>query len=195
MTNTRKRKTKRGRSRLSTARLDRLAEEAVVDCYNESEQRVGLYTMIENNLALPFETTVLGVPVIVERADLTRSDEIVAVCRRARMRQTVPILDLALPLRAGCSGMDRRLSPFGRCQRSQAVSPPPGSSGEQPTGCVEIAVGCGLHYAGRRAFRRRPRPASLRERASQPSRTVRANVVCPTPCFAARDRRTSRSSL
>jgi hypothetical protein len=74
-----------------------MVEEAVVDCYNESEQRVGLYTMIEDNLALPFETMVLGVPVIVERVDLTRSDEIVAVCRRARMRQTVPILDLPLP--------------------------------------------------------------------------------------------------
>ena len=53
--------------------------------------------MIENNLALPFETTVLGVPVTVERVDLTQRDEIVAVCRRARVRQTVPIIDLPLP--------------------------------------------------------------------------------------------------
>jgi len=74
-----------------------LVEEAVVDCYNESEQVVGLYTMIEDNLALPFETKVLGVPVIVERVDLTRSEEIVAVCRRAGVRQTIPILDLPLP--------------------------------------------------------------------------------------------------
>jgi len=74
-----------------------MVEEAIVDCYNESEQATGLYTMIENNLALPFETTVLGVPVTVERIDLTRRDEIVAVCRRARLRQTVPIIDLPLP--------------------------------------------------------------------------------------------------
>ena len=53
-----KRKGRRASSRLSKARLDRLVEEAVVDCYNESEQVVGLYTMIEDNLALPFETTV-----------------------------------------------------------------------------------------------------------------------------------------
>src|SRR5260370_19479164 len=47
--------------------------------------------------ALPFETTVLGVPVTVERIDLTQRDEIVAVSPRARVRQTVPIIDLPLP--------------------------------------------------------------------------------------------------
>lgn len=52
---------------------------------------------LENNLALPFETTVLGVPVTVEGIDLTQREEIVAVCRRARVRQTVPIIDLPLP--------------------------------------------------------------------------------------------------
>lgn len=74
-----------------------MVEEAVVDCYDESEQVVGLYTMIEDNLALPFETKVLGVAVIVARIDLTRDEEIVAVCRRAGVRQTIPILDLPLP--------------------------------------------------------------------------------------------------
>ena len=74
-----------------------MVEEAIVDCYNESEQATGLYTMIANNFALPFETTVLGVPVTVERIDLTQRDEIVVVCQRARVRQTVPIIDLPLP--------------------------------------------------------------------------------------------------
>ena len=84
MTSARKRKAeRRGSARLSKALLDRLVEEEAVDRYNESEQRVGLYTMIEDNLALPFETKVLGVPVIVQRVDLTPSEEIVAVCRRA----------------------------------------------------------------------------------------------------------------
>lgn len=94
---TSKRKATRRHKRSSKARLDQMVEEAIVDCYNESEQATGLYTMIENNLALPFETTVLGVPVTVERIDLTRRDEIVAVCRRARLRKTVPIIDLPLP--------------------------------------------------------------------------------------------------
>jgi hypothetical protein len=105
-----KRKATRRHKRSSKARLDQMVEEAIVDCYNESEQATGLHTMIENNLALPFETTVLGVPVTVERIDLTRRDEIVAVCRRARLRQTVPIIDLPLPPpRLAGAEMDRRL--------------------------------------------------------------------------------------
>ncbi len=48
-------------------------------------------------LSKPFEATVLGVPVIVERVDLTLRAEIVAVCRCGRMRQPVPLLDLPLP--------------------------------------------------------------------------------------------------
>lgn len=97
MTSTRKPKSKTGPGRFSKARLDKLVEQATVDCYNESEQATGLYTMIGDNLALPFETTVLGVSVTVERVHLTRREEIVAVCRRAGVRQTVPLLDLPLP--------------------------------------------------------------------------------------------------
>jgi len=51
------------------AQLERLVEEAVVDAYNESEQRCGLFTMIEDRLPLPFDTEVLGV-VTAERVDL-----------------------------------------------------------------------------------------------------------------------------
>src|SRR5262245_58806937 len=104
MRKTRRRKTNRPRK----TRLDRLIEEAIVDAYGESEQLVGLHTMIENNLALPFETMVLGVPVTVVRVDLTQREEIVAVCRRAGVRQTVPILDLPLPSRrpAGAEWID-----------------------------------------------------------------------------------------
>jgi hypothetical protein len=36
--------------------------------------------MVEENLVLPFATEVLGVPVKVERIDLTEADEIVAIC-------------------------------------------------------------------------------------------------------------------
>src|SRR5262249_1232214 len=71
MRTSRKRKTNRRRK----TRLDRLVEEAIVDCYNESEQVAGLYTMIEDNLALPFETIILGVRVTVGRIDLTPRGE------------------------------------------------------------------------------------------------------------------------
>jgi hypothetical protein len=81
----------------SNIRLQKLIEQAIVDAYGESEQRVGFCTMLEDNLRLPFDTEVLGVAVTVERIDLTDLDEIVAVCRRGGTRQVIPILDLPLP--------------------------------------------------------------------------------------------------
>lgn len=86
-----------GRRHLSPARLDRLIAAATVDAYGDSEQRTGFLTMLEENLELPFETLVLDVPVRVERIDLNEADEIVAICRRGKNRQRVPILDLPLP--------------------------------------------------------------------------------------------------
>jgi hypothetical protein len=83
--------------RSSTAQLDKLIEEATVDCYNESEEATGIFTMLEDNLAVPFATTMLGVEVTVERVDLNKAGEIVAVCRRGRERQRVPVIDLPLP--------------------------------------------------------------------------------------------------
>ena len=50
---------------LSQADLDELVDEAIVDAYGEDEQLTGFYTMIEENLALPFTTRVLGVEVTV----------------------------------------------------------------------------------------------------------------------------------
>jgi hypothetical protein len=74
-----------------------MVEEATVDCYNEDEQVTGLLTLIEEHLAMPFSTEVLGVPVTVERVDLTDAGQIVAICTRDRARQAIPILDLSLP--------------------------------------------------------------------------------------------------
>ncbi len=83
--------------RISKARLQEMIEQATVDAYDESEQITAWFTMIEENLAVPFETMVLGVSVTVERIDLNRSEQIVAACRRGRDRQALPILDLPLP--------------------------------------------------------------------------------------------------
>ncbi|MEK6537173.1 MAG: calcium-binding protein [Actinomycetota bacterium] len=85
------------KTRLSKARFDAMVEEATVDCYNESEEAGGWFTLIEENLKLPFETELLGMPVTVERVDMNRNDEIVAICHRGKHRQAVPILDLPLP--------------------------------------------------------------------------------------------------
>ena len=91
------RKNRRRAVRLSKSCLDTLVERATTDCYNEAEQITGLFTMIEENLELPFETTVLGLSVTVQRVDLNDSDQIVAICTRGRKRQALPLLDLPLP--------------------------------------------------------------------------------------------------
>jgi hypothetical protein len=49
---------------------DQLVEEASVGAYGESKQRVGLLAMIEQHLACPFETEILGAAVLVEHVDV-----------------------------------------------------------------------------------------------------------------------------
>ena len=83
--------------RSSTAHLDKLIEEATVDCYNESEEITAIFTMLEETLTVPFATKLLGLEVTVERVDLNKAGEIVAVCRRGREKLRVPIIDLPLP--------------------------------------------------------------------------------------------------
>ena len=97
MGNSNKTKSGNGGDGFTDAELDALIEEAVVDAYGESEQTVGFYTMLEENLETPFSTVVLGVTVTVERLDLTDDEQIVAVCARGKARQRIPLLDLPLP--------------------------------------------------------------------------------------------------
>jgi len=90
-------------------RIEEFVEEAIVDAYGESEQRVGFLAVLEDKLVVPFTTDILGAPVPVERVDLNDADEIVAICRRGRQRQLIPILNLPLssPLPVGWSGLRR----------------------------------------------------------------------------------------
>jgi hypothetical protein len=85
------------RHRLGKKRLEALVKEAIVDAYGESEQRVGFLCMLQQHLACPFTTEILGQAVRVDRIDWNDSEEIVAVCRRQRHRQLIPILNLPLP--------------------------------------------------------------------------------------------------
>jgi hypothetical protein len=84
-----------GRSNCAT--LDALIAEATLDCYNDSECVTGFYTMLDDNLAVPFHTVVLGVDVTVVGIDLTDDEQITALCTRGRPTQRIPILDLPLP--------------------------------------------------------------------------------------------------
>lgn len=43
--------------------LDELIEQAIVDAYTDDEQLSGFHVMIGDNLAVPFQTTVLGLQV------------------------------------------------------------------------------------------------------------------------------------
>ena len=84
-------------STISKARLAATIEEATAAAHGDSEQTTGWHTILEKHLALPFETTMLGVVVNVARFDVRGDNNIVAICTRGRERQSVPILDLPLP--------------------------------------------------------------------------------------------------
>jgi hypothetical protein len=82
---------------VDAGRLEALVEEAIVDCYNETEQALGLFTMIQDHLELPFETRVLGLEVAVVTVEQSDDGRPVAVCRRGRETQRISLLDLPLP--------------------------------------------------------------------------------------------------
>lgn len=50
-----------------------MVDEATVDCYNDSEQATGLFTTIDEHLALPFQTLILGVPCRGDQSGHNRS--------------------------------------------------------------------------------------------------------------------------
>lgn len=83
------------------AALDAMVAEAVVDCWGEDEELTGLFAMLEERLAVPFATEVLGVPVpvpvTVTAVAFGADGGIVAVCAAGPHRQAVGLLDLPLP--------------------------------------------------------------------------------------------------
>jgi Calcium binding len=81
---------------LSEKELNALVEEATVDAYNDEEQLSGFAVMIEDNLEMPFETTVLGVMVTVNGVAQTESG-IVADSVCDGQHQAISALDLPLP--------------------------------------------------------------------------------------------------
>lgn len=85
------------RAQVDTARLEALIEEAIVDAYDEDEQRMGFFTMLEENLEVPFTTEILGIPVEVTAIEINASNAIVAVCEKGRHVQRISLTDLPLP--------------------------------------------------------------------------------------------------
>ncbi len=77
--------------------LDAMIDEALVDCYNDSEMMTAMMTAIQDRLDLPFTTIVLGSTVNVVAVELNDAEEIVALCKCNGKRQRIPLLDLPLP--------------------------------------------------------------------------------------------------
>ena len=82
---------------LSARKLDKMIEEATVDCHDELEQASGFYTMMEDHLAVPFTTQVLGVEVSVVGVEMDDHGSLKAVCERNGKRQLIGLIDLKLP--------------------------------------------------------------------------------------------------
>jgi hypothetical protein len=61
------------------SQLDVLIADATIDAYDESEHRMGFYTMIMDHLSVPFETTILGVPVVVESLEISAAEQLAAI--------------------------------------------------------------------------------------------------------------------
>jgi len=125
------------RSSASTSRLERMIAEATVDCYNNGERAMGLFNMITENVILPFATTVLGLPVAVERIDLNDAGEIVAVCCQGSGKAENPNSrpSPSFPSTRG-NRVDRSLSPLGEGEIATRRS----HSGNAHIGNLYIAV-------------------------------------------------------
>jgi hypothetical protein len=79
------------------AQLDELIEEAIVDCHDEDEQANGFFNVMDENLALPFMTPILGVEASVAAIEMDEFGRIKAVCERNGEQQRIDLLDLPLP--------------------------------------------------------------------------------------------------
>jgi hypothetical protein len=79
------------------AHLDELIEEATVDCHDEEEQATGFFAIIEDNLALPFTTRILGVDASVAAILMNDDGRIKAVCEHNGEQQRIDLVDLPLP--------------------------------------------------------------------------------------------------
>jgi hypothetical protein len=81
----------------TSAQLDELIEEATVDCYDAEEQASGFFAAIEDNLALPFTTRILGVDASAAAVEMDNDGRIKVICERTGEQQRIDLLDLPLP--------------------------------------------------------------------------------------------------
>jgi hypothetical protein len=84
-------------NRLPEARLDEFIEQATVGAYDESE-RTEVFTQCWTSTSICHSAPRgLGVEVGMKQVDISDDNHIVAICRRNRSNQSIPIFDLPLP--------------------------------------------------------------------------------------------------
>ncbi|HXC83545.1 MAG TPA: hypothetical protein VNV62_16985 [Trebonia sp.] len=76
--------------------LNEMIAEALVDAHDQDEALLGFHSLIVEQLAVPFKTVVLGVPVTVENIGLA-SHGLTATCVSGKYRQEIHLVDLPLP--------------------------------------------------------------------------------------------------
>jgi len=87
----------------SPERIQELIEEAIIDAYDEEEQFMGFFNMIEENVKTPFKAKVIGEEVEVVEITMGETNEFLAVCKRNGKKHTVNLTSLKFcdPLPAG----------------------------------------------------------------------------------------------
>ena len=79
-------------------RLRALIQEATVDCYGETEEHMGLVTMVEENVACPFRAKVIGEDVeVVELRAPESGFGLDAVCRHKGKDYRIDVGSLEWP--------------------------------------------------------------------------------------------------
>ena len=165
------------RRRLGKPRLEALIAEATVDAYGESEQLGGFYTIIDDHLAVPFESSLLGVPVTMRRVDLTERNEIDYQVGLPRLHQAEVTQDLLVV---------RDQEPV--TLPAIGLSPLLGGTVHHPTGVrvksCHSRCHCSFRLAGTISRPRRTRRVAKRARAA-----AIACAVLPSPMWSASSRR------
>ncbi len=80
--------------------LDKLLEEATVDCYDDEEQFSGVVFTLDSNLPFPFKAQVLGEPVEVIGLDERRSElrrGVIALVRKGGKEYRVALSEVQVP--------------------------------------------------------------------------------------------------
>ncbi len=81
----------------SKTKLDKMVEEATVDCYGEEEAFSGILVTVGDNLPYPFEAKVIGEPVQVIGFDESKSGlgrGIIVIVRKGGKEYRVALSDL-----------------------------------------------------------------------------------------------------